>query len=133
MTAEELQRVDIPGKATELIRGELVVREPPSAYHGRIASNLNLLVATHVRAHNLGATFAQDSGFKIASAPDTVRAADLAFVARERLHLVGRRGYPALAPDFVAEILSPDDHPSDVLRKVGEWLHAGVRLVWVID
>lgn len=39
MTAEELERVDIPGKATELIRGQLVVREPPSAYHGRIATN----------------------------------------------------------------------------------------------
>ena len=133
MTAEELEQVDIPGKATELIRGHLVVREPPSTYHGCIASNLNLVVAMHVRAHDLGAVFGQDTGFKITSDPDTVRAADLAFVARQRVGLIGRRGYAALAPDFVAEILSPDDRPGEVLEKIGEWLEAGVRLVWVID
>jgi Uma2 family endonuclease len=33
----------------------------------------------------------------------------------------------------VAEILSPEDRPGEVLSKVGEWLEAGVRLVWVID
>lgn len=133
MTAEELLHTDIPGKTTELVRGQLIVREPPNTYHGRIASNLNFLLETHVRAHKLGAVFGQDTGFKIFSDPDTVRAADLAFVARERLALVSRRGYAALAPDFVAEILSPGDRPGEVLEKVGEWLNAGVRLVWVID
>jgi Uma2 family endonuclease len=133
MTAEDLVLVDIPGKTTELVRGQLVVREPPSAYHGRIAANLTLLVGTHVRAHALGAVFVQDSGFRIASDPDTVRAADLAFVTGDRLHLVGRRGYPSLAPDLVAEILSPGDRPAEVLAKVAEWLASGVRLVWVID
>ena len=33
----------------------------------------------------------------------------------------------------MAEILSPDDRPGEVLAKAGEWLEAGVRLVWVID
>ena len=32
-------------------------------------------------------------------------------------------------PDLVAEFLSPDDRPGEVLAKVGEWLDAGVRLV----
>ena len=58
---------------------------------------------------------------------------DLAFVDRTRVAGIGRRGYAALAPDLVAEILSPDDRPGEVLGKVGEWLEAGVRLVWVID
>jgi len=34
-----------------------------------------------------------------------------------------------MAPDLVAEFLSPDDRPGEVLAKVGEWLDAGVRLV----
>jgi Uma2 family endonuclease len=33
----------------------------------------------------------------------------------------------------VAEVLSPDDRPGEVLSKVGDWLGAGVRLVFVID
>jgi Uma2 family endonuclease len=81
----------------------------------------------------LGAVFGQDTGFKIASDPDTVRAPDLAFVDRARATHIARPGYAALAPDLVAEILSPEDRPSEVLTKVGEWLEAGVRLVWVID
>jgi len=133
MTADDLLTLKLPGKSTELLRGRLLVREPPSTYHGRVQSTLNVLVGSHVRAHGLGAVFGQDTGFKIASDPDTVRAPDLAFVTRERVALIAPRGYAALAPDLVAEILSSDDRPGEVLTKVGEWLEAGVRLVWVID
>jgi Uma2 family endonuclease len=83
--------------------------------------------------HRLGAVFGQDTGFRIASDPDTVRAPDLAFVKRERVSLIPPRGYAALAPDLVAEIVSPDDRPADVLAKVAEWLEAGVAIAWVID
>jgi Uma2 family endonuclease len=38
-----------------------------------------------------------------------------------------------LAPDLAVEVLSPEDSPREVLDKVGEYLAAGVRLVWVID
>jgi Uma2 family endonuclease len=133
MTAEELLTHDVRHKSTELVRGRLVVREPPGTYHGRVQSNLNFFVAGFVRTHRLGAVFGQDTGFKIASDPDTVRAPDLAFVAKDRAELISPRGYAALAPDFVAEILSHDDRPGEVLAKVGEWLEAGVQLVWVID
>jgi len=37
------------------------------------------------------------------------------------------------APDLAIEVLSPEDRPRHVLDKVGEYLQAGVRLVWVID
>ena len=133
MTADELLTLDLPGKSTELVRGLLVVREPPSTHHGRIQSTLNVLVGSYVRAQALGAVFGQDTGFRIRSDPDTVRAPDLAFVHRDRTALIAPRGYAALAPDFVAEVLSPDDRPGEVLIKVGEWLDAGVILVWVID
>lgn len=133
MTAEELLRVGLPGKSTELVRGRLVVREPPGTYHGRVQSTLNVLVGSFVRAHRLGAVFGQDTGFKIASNPDTVRAPDLAFVRSARVGLISPRGYAPLAPDLVAEILSPDDRPGEVLTKIGEWLEAGVQIVWVID
>lgn len=133
LTANDLLALEQTGKSTELVRGKLIVREPPSTYHGRVQGILHVLVGAYVRAHELGAVFGQDTGFKIASDPDTVRAPDLAFVERTRVAGIGRHGYAALAPDLVAEILSPDDRPGEVLTKVGEWLDAGVRLVWVID
>lgn len=133
LTAEDLEQIRLPDKRTELVDGRLVVREPPSTEHGRIQANLAYFITDHVRRRELGVVFGQDTGFKIASKPDTVRGPDLAFVSRERAAEIPRRGYAALAPDFVAEILSPDDRPGEYVAKVARWLEAGTRLVWVID
>jgi Uma2 family endonuclease len=133
MTAVELERLSFPDKQVELVRGRLLVREPPGSWHGRISARLALRVGEYVQRHALGDVFAQDTGFKIASDPDTVRAPDLAFVARDRMDRIARRGFAELAPDLVVEVLSPDDRPGEVLAKVADWLDAGTRLVWVID
>ena len=133
VTAEEVQRISLPGKVTELVRGRLIVREPPGTHHGAIAANLAYYLSDFVRRQSSGAIFAQDTGFKIASDPDSVRAPDVAFVARQRTGLIRSRGYAELAPDLLAEILSPDDQPAEVLAKVADWLAAGTKIVWVID
>jgi Uma2 family endonuclease len=39
----------------------------------------------------------------------------------------------ALVPDFVAEVVSPNDKVSELDRKVDAYLADGVRLIWVID
>lgn len=90
-------------------------------------------LSAFVHRQGLGLVFAQGTGFKIASDPDTVRAPDVAFLGRERAGLVQPRGYAALAPDLVAEILSPDDRPAEVLARIGDWLAAGTRIIGVID
>jgi Uma2 family endonuclease len=133
LTADDLERISIPGKVTELIRGRLVVREPPGTWHGIVAANLQYHVSDFVRRHELGVVAAQDTGFKIGADPDTVRAPDVAFIARDRMNEIGPRGYAALAPDLLAEVLSPDDRPAEVLDKVAVWLGAGTRIVWVVD
>jgi Uma2 family endonuclease len=133
VTAEELLRLSHPGKQVELVRGEVVVREPPAAWHGGISNNVAFRLTAFVRELELGAVFGQDTGFQIAADPDTVRAPDVAFVRAERVVEIPRRSYPRIAPDLVVEVLSPDDRPGDVLAKIGEWLDAGVSLVWVLD
>lgn len=133
VTAEELLRLSYPNKQVELVRGEVVVREPPAAWHGGISNNVAFRLTEFVKEHEIGAVFGQDTGFQIATDPDTVRAPDVAFVRAESLTEVSRRGYPRLAPDLVVEVLSPDDRPGEVLAKIGQWLEAGVRLVWVLD
>lgn len=133
LTAEDLAQVRLPDKRMELVHGRLLVREPPSTEHGRIQATLAYFVTDHVRRNGLGVVFGQDTGFRIASGPDTVRGPDLAFVSHEHAAELPRRGYAALAPDLVAEIISPDDRPGEYLAKVAQWLEAGTRLVWVID
>ena len=133
ITAEELERVSPPHKRVELVRGNLVVREPPGTWHGKVSNNLGFVLTAFVRSGRLGAVFGQDTGFKIASDPDTVRGPDVAFVAANRLSSIPHRGFAEIAPDLVAEVLSPDDSPAEVLAKVADWLRAGSKIAWVVD
>jgi Uma2 family endonuclease len=133
LTADELLQLHIPDKRVELVRGMLVVREPAGGRHGRIALNLALQLGNYVNAHRLGSVYAAETGFTLTRAPDTVRAPDVAFVRRERVPTPEPTGFPNLAPDLVVEVLSPGDRPGEILAKVGDWLSAGTRLVWVVD
>lgn len=133
LSAEQLVHVSWPGKVTELIRGRLVVREPPGAQHGSVASRLTYYLGDFVYRKGLGVLFAQDTGFHIESNPDTVRAPDVAFLAQARAGALEVSGYARIAPDLVAEIVSPNDRPAEVRSKVADWIAAGVKLVWVID
>ena len=133
MTADQLLQTTIPDKRVELVRGILVVREPAGYRHGRVAMNLAFLLSKHVEHTAAGQVVSGDTGFKLASDPDTVRAPDVAFISRERLPDPQTRGFPALGPDLVVEVLSPDSRPGETLAKIGDWLEGGARLVWVID
>ncbi|UCC81883.1 MAG: Uma2 family endonuclease [Gemmatimonadota bacterium] len=133
MTAEELLREQPPHKRSELIRGRLVVREPAGGRHGAVTMQIALPLASYVKERDLGRVYAAETGFKIESDPDTVRAPDVAFIVKARVPEEEPRGYPAYAPDLVVEVLGADDRPGEVLAKVGAWLNAGVRLVWVVD
>jgi len=133
VTARELELIEHPGKLVELVRGHLVVGEPPGTRHGAISANLGTELAIYARQHNAGLVFAQDTGFKIAADPDTVRAPDVAFVSTGRTGAIPARGYAELTPDLIAEVVSPADQPAAVLAKVADWLAARARLVWVID
>ena len=133
MTADQLLRLNLPDKRTELAKGALVVREPAGYRHGEVAVKLTMAIAGFVHDRQLGAVLAAETGFKLFTNPDTVRAPDVAFVHRDRLPESSPAGYAPFAPDLVVEVLSPDDRPGEVLAKVADWLSAGCRLVWVVD
>lgn len=133
VTAEELIHLNLPDKRTELVKGVLVVREPAGYRHGEVTMNLGGAIHDFVRSRDLGRVVAAETGFKLFSNPDTVRAPDVAFIRAERIPEPPPAGFPAMAPDLAVEVLSPSDRPGEVLEKVGDWLNAGVRLVWVVD
>jgi len=133
LTAEALYDLHVPDKRVELVRGVLVVREPPGGRHGRVSMNIAVELANHVRALQLGVVYAAETGFTLARGPDTVRAPDAAFIRRERLPTPEPIKYPDLAPDLVVEVLSPGDRSGETLAKIADWLSADTRLVWVID
>jgi len=133
MTAEELLRLPDDGYRYELVRGELRKMAPAGHIHGRVAINVTTPLDRHVRDHNLGVVYAAETGFKLASNPDIVRAPDIAFIRRERVEDVGDlEGYWPGAPDLAVEVISPSDTYTDVQEKVFDWLEAGTRMVILV-
>ena len=141
MTVEELLAYPMPDKRVELVRGRLIVREPPGMRHGECAVRITVALSNYLTrdrdargaAETRGRVLAGDSGFTLARNPDTVRGPDVAYVSRERWAGPLPDGYGEFAPDLVVEIRSPSDRVGAVLAKVGEWLDAGSRIVWVVD
>jgi Uma2 family endonuclease len=133
LTAAELERLNLPNKRTELVRGQLVVREPAGGSHGLVAARLLIAIGQHVNAAKLGEVFAAKTGFTLFRHPDTVRAPDVAFMRRERMPDPLPRGYWTMAPDLAVEVLSPDDRPGELRDKIADWLNAGSSLVWIVD
>jgi Uma2 family endonuclease len=134
MTADELFRMPDDGYWYELVQGRLIKMSPPGALHGLVGIRLQTALDQFVRAQKLGVVFPQDTGFKLASNPDTVRAPDGAFVRRERIASTGIPiAYWPGAPDLAVEVRSPSDRRSELRHKALEYLRHGARLVWVID
>ncbi len=134
MTADELLALPRGEFRYELVDGELKKMSPAGQKHGRITVRLTEPLAKHVRAHQLGQVYAAETGFKLKSNPDTVRAADIAFVRRERLEILGEtESYWPGAPDLAVEVNSPSDTVREVEKKVMEWLEFGSRLVWIVS
>ena len=133
VTAEELIQMPDDGYRYELVRGDLVKMAPPGLRHGRFGGHFVHSLWSHVEANDLGAVY-NETGFLLASDPDTVRAPDASFISRQRLDEVGETdGYWPGAPDLVVEVISPNDRYTDVEAKVSEWLDAGTRMVIVVN
>ena len=134
VTADELFAKRKDGFRYELVKGELRKMSPAGSEHGAIIVNVTVLLGQHVKANKLGVCFGAETGFKMASDPDTVRAPDVAFVRRERVLESGipKKFWPG-APDLAVEVLSPGDTLDEVEEKVEDWLAAGTRAVWIVS
>ena len=132
MTGEDLLRMP-DGEHCELVRGEIVRRGVPGGRHGECVARLGGILDALAENTDTGLV-AVSSGFYVARDPDTVRGPDVLFISKERLDPGTEvEGFFEVAPDLAVEIISPGDTHAEVMAKVGEYLDAGVRLVWVVD
>ena len=131
MTEADLLAAPDDGFRRELVDGEIVVMSPAGTLHGQVILRLTARLWAHVEERVLGYVFESSTGFRLPNG--NVRSPDLAFTARERMALDDIDGFCDVVPDLAVEVLSPSDSKRQVLEKVGEYLDAGVRLVWVID
>jgi len=133
MTGEELLASGYSALC-ELVEGRVVPMSPTGLRHGDYESNFDVALKTFVKSRRLGKVLVGEVGLYTHRNPDTVRAADVAFISNERLARQSKAGgYLEVAPELIVEILSPDDRWSDVTQKLREYFAVDVRLVWVAD
>ncbi len=134
ITAEEFRRLaNLEGKY-ELVRGEVVEMNRPGWEHSYVCNKVGRIVGNFAEQHGLGRAVSNDGGIVTERNPDTVRGPDVAYFSFARLPAEERpTGYPIVLPEVVFEVLSPDDRTVRVLRKVNEYLEAGVSCVVLLD
>ena len=134
ITVEEFVARPDAGYPQELLRGRIARRTSPGPRHGQICSQVVYLLRRLLDERDLGHVLSNDSGVITERNPDTMRGADVAFysyasVPRGQLP----SGYLEVAPELVLEVRPPGDRWSEIYSKAGEYTHAGVAAVVVLD
>ena len=132
MTVEEFENLDEDDRYRhELIKGELLTMPSPKPLHGRVVTNLVILLGLHVRANRLGVVYTE-SGYHLESDPDTVLGPDVSFMSKERIDQ-SEDSYYKEPPDVAIEVLSPSNRKGYLERKLAVYLETGTRSVWLVN
>jgi Uma2 family endonuclease len=132
LTADDLAHLPEDDHLYELVEGRLVQMPPPKPRHGKITYMIGFILGQWVLPRRLGTLFAAETGFLIKRQPDTVLAADVAFVVAGRAQGLDDTGYYPFAPDLAVEVASPGQTPKAMATKARQWLANGARLVWIV-
>ncbi len=133
MTADELIRLPKgEGKRYELIRGVLIQKMPTGDPHGETVARISYLIFSYSDENDFGVVRTCEPGYRLESAPDTVRAPDVAWIAHGRIP-EGTQGYPELAPDLAVEVKSPSNSNPEMAAKAQMWLCYGSTIALVLD
>jgi Uma2 family endonuclease len=119
----------------ELDDGRLVTMPPnPGDEHGAVESNVVTQFKTQGEFRGLGKARCGEVFVILRRNPDRVVGADALFIANKSLPIrLSPEGYLVTIPDLIVEVRSKNDTLPEIQRKVGEYLAAGVQVVWSAD
>jgi Uma2 family endonuclease len=101
-------------KRLELVRGVIHEKAPTGDMHMVICANITFYLVQYVKPRKLG-----------------IVGGDAAFISKARVpKFTGK--YIQFAPDLAVEVMSPNDTPDEIRKKILEYLKAGTQIVWVI-
>ncbi|QDU23240.1 hypothetical protein ETAA1_52320 [Urbifossiella limnaea] len=106
---------------------------PPGYRHGRAAARFVIELHAQCEVPGLGEV-GDEVGVILRRNPDRVAGPDAVFLLRASLPArLSPEGYLETVPEIVVEVRSKNDTGPEVVAKVGEYLAAGVKAVWVAD
>ena len=106
----------------------------PNGYaHGIGEMKLSKKLGRFVEEHDLGQVMTGEVGIFIRRNPDTVKAADVIFISKNRFERLRSTTYLDVAPEIVVEIISPTDRWQEVTGKIDDYFSIGIDRVWIVD
>jgi len=114
----------------EIIEGDHIVTPSPAIRHQRVSKNLQFLLESHIRSHDLGVLL--DAPTDLLLAATSVVVPDLLFIRKDRMHIITEANVQG-APDLVVEILSPSTAAIDRGGKMALYAKYGVPNYWIVD
>jgi Uma2 family endonuclease len=132
-TWEDLLQTPDDGRVYEILDGQLESSPRPLPRHGRTQARL---------AATLGPFDSGDGGLggwwliiepEVRLAPHQIVVPDLVGWRRERMPRVPQGRPIDVVPDWVCEIVSPNDRGRDRVRKANIYLKSGVPHYWILD
>jgi Uma2 family endonuclease len=114
----------------DLIDGVIYMASPENTDANELFVWLLHILGGFVEARDLGKVYGSRVAFRLddENSPEP----DIAFVRKDRLHLV-QRGYVDGPPDLAIEIVSPESIDRDYETKKMKYQEAGVHEYWIID
>ncbi|KST68052.1 Uma2 family endonuclease [Mastigocoleus testarum] len=115
-------------------QGDLIIMPPTGGETGKTNSNINAQIWLWNEQKQLGEVFDSSTGFTLPSGAD--RSPDVSWVEKSRWDTLSKEQkekFIPLCPDFVIEILSPNDSLKKTQNKMQEYIANGCRLGWLIN
>lgn len=116
----------------EFVDGEVFEKSMPNQKHSRLVREIVTELTLHLRETNEGSVDTELRHTYVTPDEERSYLPDVSIILRDRLPPVDQNPVEVV-PDFVVEVLSPDDRPGRVAERVQFYLRAGVRLVWLVD
>ncbi len=136
ITEEQFEQLCAQNRDTKFeltSHGELIVMSPTGSESGRKNGDLLGQIWYWNRQTKLGVIFDSSTGFTLPNSAK--RSPDVSWIEISRWHNLTpkqRRGFAPIAPDFVLELMSPNDSLQDIQRKMEEYRECQVKLGWLI-
>ncbi|GAB3640947.1 Uma2 family endonuclease [Spirosoma arcticum] len=114
----------------ELIDGQIVPRNYPTATHQRILADLHLIIGSHVKTSQLGRVLFAPFGVVLDDFDDVQP--DLMFVTAAKQNIIREDGIFGI-PDLLVEIISPSSIRTDRGKKFKLYERMDVPEYWIVD
>jgi Uma2 family endonuclease len=133
MTLEEFLKLPETEPYSEFICGRIVEKTGIGWDHALLMARVAALIGGELTPNRVG--WAMVGPLIVQRNENRAYLPDIAFVLRAHLpnREVLKRGPLERVPDFVVEIMAPDDRPSRVAEKVSFYMRNETPLLWVVD